>query len=127
MTSTITRDAETTTRGSAPFSALTKELLDLDFLPEHADDSHVSALRHEDLPTTVVIDQRSGTGTACITHLDHDGTVGWQITFTAATPDVTQIVALYGAINPDPQGAIESIASAYNISPWQEGSHLTTP
>ncbi|MEV6523182.1 hypothetical protein AB0M43_14625 [Longispora sp. NPDC051575] len=112
------------------FRRLERELLDLGFEPIVPTEDGIAIFRCDEIPASegetttfdVVFDRRSCMATATIIPGGAHESCGPRITFNARVPAVTQIVTLYGALNPDPGGAVESIACTYQVKPWSEGT-----
>ncbi|WP_412538663.1 hypothetical protein R8Z50_22760 [Longispora sp. K20-0274] len=116
--------------GRGAFGRLERELLDLGFEPVTATEDTITVFRSDEIAagggesTTfeVVFDRRPCMATATIIPGGARESCGPRITLTSQVPAVTQIVALYGALNPDPVAAVESIACTYQLKPWSEGA-----
>jgi hypothetical protein len=61
-------------------------------------------------PPHVCVSAPSGTGP------------GWSMHWTATTPPMIQLIALYAAVNEDPTAALDAAAAAFGIAPPSKAS-----
>ncbi|MGY0234042.1 hypothetical protein [Longispora urticae] len=114
--------------GRGAFGRLERELVGLGFEQIVETQDGITVFRCDEIPSghgetttfEVVFDRRFCTATATIIPGGTGESCGPRIAFTAHIPAVTQIVTLYGALNPDPVAAVESIARTYQVKPWNE-------
>ena len=109
------------------FARLAQELADLDFVAADDGQNRNLAYATTDSPLVITIDHDAQPPVARVTNPACDGEPGWVVSFTADTPQHTQLIALYAAINADPGPAIDSAAAAVGVEPWGAGTQPVAP
>ena len=109
------------------FARLAQELADLDFVVADPGQARNPAYATTDSRLVITIDHDAQPPVARITYPACDGEPGWEVSFTADTPQHTQLIALYAAINADPGHAIDTAAAAVGVEPWGAGTQPVQP
>ncbi len=128
MTATPTGPLSPQPADHAPFARLIHELQELGF-EQVAVSTPPGPLAYAatDSPALVAVNNQPGqqhTRVLVGVHPPHgrrsDGSHGadpsWQLAWTVGTPHVTQLIALYAALNTDPTAAIEAAAAAIGLA-----------
>ena len=102
-----------TVHPGALFARLADELSELGFEANADDETGTLTYTATDSTTEIMLDPAGEPRRAVLAKTNVDGTGDWEITFTAATPEGTQLVILYAALHPDHSAeGIEAAATA---------------
>jgi hypothetical protein len=105
-----------TTEDRASFGRLAEELSELDFACT-TDDTATVTYAAIDSTTEIKLDLAQEPRRAILANAGVDAAGDWEITFTEATPDETQLVILYTVLHPDhPAEGWNAAASALGIA-----------
>ena len=127
MTTNPSAPAEAGPSTDAGFARLAQELADLDFVAADDGQNRNPVYATTDSPLVITIDHDAQPPVARVTNPACDGEPGWEVSFTADTPQHTQLIALYAAINADAGPAIDSAAAAVGVEPWGAGTQPVAP
>ncbi|WP_018352054.1 hypothetical protein [Longispora albida] len=106
------------------FGDLVRELLDLDFEPEITDDGALQYTHPDHHVRALLRRENDGAATALVGGQSLATTGVWDVRLPESASPVTQIVAFYGVLNPDPRSAVEGIACTYHVEPFSAGTIL---